>query len=324
MAKSTDRNLLDALTKAYTARARLFHDGVRGAGIDLLIVEIDSIDTSHLVWDRKKFGISDAAFERLQQTGGLPHQIFAHPDIIQSRPHLIAYYRNLVTISKKGISQILVATERFESRKKRDLDPADALGMSRLFNRIISGIVGSTPGYEVQLSRQAILAEIGTELQGTWANRIGKGAARAVEDMLFDYIDRRKLGKRLSKRHYELTNGWRIVFGSEPDVAFIDDRDVTQIAIEIKGSLDVNGAQTRYGETKKSFAKQLKVNPRCHTVYLASCYTDAVVEQIKADGQVRDWFNLTSILYDAQERDHFLERLFHIVSTPSRRRRASR
>jgi len=100
-------------------------------------------------------------------------------------------------------------------------------------------------------------------------------------------------------------------------VAFFDAAGVKQIAIEIKGSLDTAGAQTRYGEAKKSFAKQLQENPRCHTVYLASCFTDAVIRQIRSDGQVREWFNLTSILYDEEERRRFLQRVFHIVSTPA-------
>ena len=31
---------------------------------------------------------------------------------------------------------------------------------------------------------------------------------------------------------------------------------------------------------------------------------------------VREWFNLTSILYDPDERTRFLDRIFHIVNTP--------
>ena len=127
-----------------------------------------------------------------------------------------------------------------------------------------------------------------------------------------------KIGDQQSRGNYRLKNGWSIVFASEPDVAFRNAEGSIQMAIEIKGSLDVAGAQTRYGEAKKSFAKQIDENRRCYTVYLASCFTDAVIEQIKKDGQVRDWFNLTSILYDPEEQDRFLKRLFHIVSIPSR------
>lgn len=264
---------------------------------------------------RRKLGISKEAINRVIEAGGYPHQVFAHPQVIAKRPHLIGYYRNIVTISKKGIGQILFSTERYESGGKK-ITIEDAITICEILNRILSGVIEALPNYTVELSRQAILAEIGTELQGTWANVIGIGAAKAVKGLLGEYIEKEKLGRSLKDGSFKLNNGWTIIFASEPDVAFFDISGVKQIAIEIKGSLDKAGAQTRYGEAKKSFAKQLIENPRCHTVYLASCFTDAVIEQIKQDGQVREWFNLTSILYDESERKRFLNRLFHIVKAP--------
>jgi len=274
---------------------------VRTSKIDLLITEIDSIDGSRLGWTTTDLGVSEEALKRLRAAGGTPHQVFAHPEVIEGRPHLIGYYRNIVTISKKGISQILFSTERYESGRKETMDKIEATRICQTLNRILSAVIEELPNYTVELSRQALLAEIGTELQGTWANTIGQGAARSVRQILSKFIKENDLGD----------------FASEPDVAFFDANGTKQIAIEIKGSLDVAGAQTRYGEAKKSFAKQLADNPRCHTVYLASCFTDAVIDQIKQDGQVREWFNLTSILYDPEERTRFLNRIFHIVKTPA-------
>lgn len=312
-----DSHLLDALTKAYTARAKLFHRETYAAKIDLLIAEIDTIEHVNLHWDKKSLGISETSFARVKKAGGLPHQVFAHPEIITQRPHLIAYYRNLATISKKGISQILFSTNRFESGERRDLKPDDALRMCIVFNQIMSGVIDDIADYSVEVSRKAILAEIGAQLQGTWVNLIGQGATKAVENLLNDYVTRENIGNRVERRQLQLHNGWSVIFGSGPDVAFFDSKGMKQIAIEIKGSLDVAGAQTRYGEAKKSFAKQIAENPRCHTIYLASCFTDAVIDQIRADGQVRDWFNLTSILYDEEERSRFLSKIFHIIHTPS-------
>jgi hypothetical protein len=269
-----------------------------------------------LHWSLEKFRISRTAFNRVKNVGGLPHQVFAHPNLLASRPYLIAYYRNIVAISQKGIAQILFSTKVLEAGRKQSMSEAKALEVATTLNRIISGVIDAIPQYNVALSRQAILAEIGTELQGTWANEIGKGATRAVQNLLAGYVEAEGLGTAPAKGVFRLDNGWTITFAAEPDVAFRDAQGVKQIAIEIKGSLDVAGAQTRYGEAKKSFAKQLAENPRCYTIYLASCFTDAVIEQIKADGQVRDWFNLTSILYDDEERTRFLKRVFHIVHTP--------
>jgi len=312
-----DKNLVAALTKAYIARAKLFHTGVKASKIDLLIGEIDSIDGSRLNWADAELGVSARALALLRQSGGTPHQVFAHPDVIRDRPHLICYYRNIVTISKKGIDQILFSTDIYESGRKESVSGRDARKICQTFNRILSAVIEELPDYSVSLSRQACLAEIGTELQGSWANTIGQGAARAVRGILCEHIEEKDIGSCPEAGDITLNNGWRIAFASEPDVAFFDRDGTKQMAIEIKGSLDVAGAQTRYGEAKKSFAKQLDENPRCHTVYLASCFTDAVIEQIKRDGQVREWFNLTSILYDLSERKRFLNRIFHVVKTPA-------
>ena len=315
--RNADEHLIKALTKAYVARAQLFHAGVRASEIDLLIAEIDSIDDSKLDWSTHDIGVSQEAIARIKQAGGQPHQVFAHPDIIVQRPHLIGYYRNIATISKKGVGQMLFSTETYESKRVNGMSPTDAEKVCRTLNRILSAVIQEVPNYTVDLSRQAALAEIGTELQGTWANTIGKGAALSVRRIFAEHIEKEGLGVCPDTGDLTLNNGWRVVFASEPDVAFFDAAGIKRIAIEIKGSLDKAGAQTRYGEAKKSFSKQLNENPRCHTVYLASCFTDAVIAQIQRDAQVREWFNLTSILYDADEKQRFLDRILHIVRTPA-------
>ena len=311
-----DQHLLQALTKAYTARARLFHKVVAASQVDLLIAEIDISKIARVKWDLESLGITATALARVKKAGGKPHQVFAHPTIVSGRPHLIAYYRNLAAISQKGIAQILFATGKYERDKKARLSEEDAMPLCRTLNRILSGVIDAIPDYRVSVSRQVILAEIGAQIQGTWANMVGQGAAKAVEEIMAAYIEKERLGEHVEAGKFSLLGGWTILFASEPDVAFFDPQGAKRIAIEIKGSLDKAGAQTRYGEAKKTFAKQLAENTRCHTVYLASCFTDAVINQIKADGQVRDWFNLTSILYDEQERRRFLDRIFHIVRTP--------
>lgn len=100
------------------------------------------------------------------------------------------------------------------------------------------------------------------------------------------------------------------MFADEPDVAIRDKKNTLRVAIEIKGSMDKAGAQTRYGEAKKSFGKALKEHGQCETIYLASCFTEAVNEQIKADAQVRKVFNLIEIMDEADKREEFLKEIF--------------
>jgi hypothetical protein len=68
--------------------------------------------------------------------------------------------------------------------------------------------------------------------------------------------------------------------------------------------------QTRYGEAKKSFGKALRENPRCETIYLGSCFTEAVKEQIEQDGQVRRTYNLIDIIDNEAKRNEFMIEIF--------------
>jgi len=190
---------------------------------------------------------------------------------------------------------------------------------------MLSALIDGSSSFKLDLAHQVIIAEIGTEIQGSWVNLIGQGAARNVEEMILQQARRHRwLQKshrtvlragRKRRRQLELflRNGWRIIFSSEPDVAVYDSKGVLRAAVEIKGSMDKAGAQTRYGEAKKSFSKALRENPRCETFYLASCFTQAVLQQIKEDGQVRQVFNLADVLSNVSRRQEFLDELFTYV-----------
>jgi len=227
--RTPDGALLNALARAYAARARLFHNGIVASRIDLLIAEIDSIPDSGLRWNLSAFGITSAALERVKESGALPHQVFAHPALIVERPHLIAYYRNIATVSRKGIGQILFPTESYETRRRKMSLP-DAKRLCRTLNSIIAGVIDAVPDYTVALSRKAIFAEIGAQIQGAWANVVGQGASKEVADLLEKYVQTHGLGRRVSARRFELKEGWTAVFGSEPDVAFLDAAGVVQVA----------------------------------------------------------------------------------------------
>jgi hypothetical protein len=242
--------------------------------------------------------------------------VFANPAVLVQYPLLVAYYRNLVAVSQKGMSQLGANTGRYERNPKSVLTLETALSLCQVLNKVISFVIDSAPGITLSIARDVAFAETGTELQGTWANQIGRGAAKAVEDIFARHLNKNGLGAPEGKHLFKLKNGWTIRFGNEPDVSFKDSQEVERIVIEIKGSLDKAGAQTRYGEAKKTFAKALGRNPRCHTIYLASCFTAAVVEQVRTDGQVRETFNLTSILYDQAEQNRFLHKVFHVINAP--------
>jgi hypothetical protein len=195
--------------------------------------------------------------------------------------------------------------------------------IAETLNRIISSVITDIEGFSLELARDALVAEIGSEIQGTWVNIIGQGAAKAVEEIVKEYALEKEFisstekkdvtvrGKRQKQIHLVLNNEWRIIFSSEPDIAVRDSKDKLKVAIEIKGSMDKAGAQTRLGEAKKSFAKAKSKNAHCLTIYLASCFTDAVLSQLKTDREIDMYFNLIDILLDEKKKQKFLEELFH-------------
>lgn len=312
--KKSNRPFQEALKKGYTARAKLFFQRIQRENVGQLLKRIEGLDVSLIKWDLGLLGIHESAAEKIKKAGLPLHYTFCHPDVLAKYPELIDYYRNLTALSKKGLSQLF--TGQSLNGEERNF------AIARALNEILSAALENCTEFSMDLLRDIICAELGTEIQGTWVNIIGRGAAKIVESLLMDFadekgfirdirLDKKKVGgKRRTEKSMALKNKWRVVFSPEPDVAVYDDMGAIRVAIEIKGSMDKAGAQTRYGEAKKSFGKALKQNPRCETIYLASVYTDAVTEQIHANGQVRKTFDLIDILTNEIAKVAFLDEIF--------------
>ena len=310
-----DKTLQEALRKAYTERAKRFIVGIRERGVEDQMAFLRGPDFSALLWNLPDLGISPKAFEKVVNVGVPAHMVFCHPDILQSNSSTLKYYRNLAALSAKGLGQMAQGLRGAERTRE----------YARVVNAIISSLVEDMKPFALALAQAVIPLEIGAELQGTWVNLIGQGAARQVKKMITDFVDSKSLAskkenvqvqgkKRKTETHIILKNRWTIVFGSEPDVAIRDPRNVLRGAIEIKGSMDRAGAQTRYGEAKKSFGKALAEYAQCETIYLASCFTDSVMEQVRQDAQVRKVFNLVDILANYRKRGEFLDEIFkHLI-----------
>jgi hypothetical protein len=305
--KAVDKALQAALRKAYSERARLFVRGVQQRDVKSLIQYLESL-SGDFEWPKRQLGITEEAFLKVKRAGVAPHLVFCHPSVLEAKRETLDYYRNLAALSKKGLNQIATGLSR-EARTS---------AVVLFLNEIICSIIDEIDHFDLAVARAVIPAEIGAELQGTWVNIIGSGAAKRVREFITVFAQQNNLQqsvetvkiRKASRTVLTLTNGWTIEFGDEPDIAIRNSRRLLVVAIEIKGSMDKAGAQTRYGEAKKSFGKALKENAQCDTIYLASCFTDAVNAQIREDAQVRKVFNLIDILADEPRKKQFLEELF--------------
>lgn len=154
-------------------------------------------------------------------------------------------------------------------------------------------------------------------MAGYWVNSIGLRASQALEQILAIHaaqqgvLDTAATAKLTEKqRGLVLKSGTVLLFGSEPDVECRSKTGELICVIEIKGSADKAGAQTRLGETKKSFTKAKLENPRCHTIFLPSVLTPAVEKQLKTEREIDQVFDLLAILKDEGKRVAFLKELF--------------
>jgi hypothetical protein len=294
------------LAERYLSRAGFYWRRVRDSRFGIWQKQARSASWQNLVWNWSELGISDAAREAADSLGFVPGEVFAHPEILAARPELADYYRLLACLPNKGLAQI-----------KSGAVPLNAIALCRLLNGFLSSLLTTTAKASRESLLNAIFAEAGAEWQGSWVNSIGLQASHAVEQILANYAVEHGLldisaTARLCEKHsgLALRSGTVLLFGSEPDVECRNKKRELICVIEIKGSTDKAGAQTRLGETKKSFTKAKLENPRCHTIFLPSVLTPAVEKQLKTEREIDQVFDLLAILKDEEKRAAFLEELF--------------
>lgn len=163
-------------------------------------------------------------------------------------------------------------------------------------------------------------AEAGSEWQGTWVNQVGELAAQELQMIIVSFakvrrlIDQAKTEARAEEGSIlVLKSGTELRFGSEPDVECRNRKRELICVIEIKGSTDTAGAQSRLGETKKSFTKAKLENSHCVTIFLPSVLTSAVERQLRTERDIDKVFNLLDIFRDKSKRVEFLTELFKFI-----------
>lgn len=294
------------LAARYLSRAGFFWKRVRDARFGEWQKTARDASWQNLTWDWEALRIGDAARQAAQALGFVPSEVFAHPEVINAKPGLVDYYRLLACLPNKGLGQLRPAAAR-----------KDPLALCRLLNGFLSELLPVAARASRESLLNTVFAEAGTEWQGTWVNSIGLQASQALEQVLAGFAAQRGLmdlpaTARLTQKQngFVLKSGTVVLFGSEPDVECRSGSGELMCVIEIKGSADKAGAQTRLGETKKSFSKAKLENPRCHTIFLPSVVTPAVRSQLKTERDIDQVFDLLAILNDEVERNKFLEEFF--------------
>ncbi len=312
-------HLQNELVQRYLKRSSLFWKFSREAKFVRWQKEARNAAWRKLNWDdNKKLGISDKGREAAELLGLIPSEVFAHPEVIKAKPELFEYYRLLSCLSAKGLGQIKKALKL----NKQNIPSEDErlLRLCRLLNEFLSNALARTANTNREGMLRTIYAEAGSEWQGTWVNQIGNLAAQDLALFItsfaraHDLIDAAKTEAAADEGNFlVLKSGNVIRFASEPDVEIRNANKELICVIEIKGSADTAGAQTRLGETKKSFTKAKLANPRCVTIFLPCVLTAAVEKQLSTERDIDKVFNLLAIFKDGEKRRDFLTELFKFI-----------
>lgn len=281
--------------------------------------------------NRAEWGISDSAWSRLLDENEKPENVFCNPSVIQASPRLITYYRCIALLPQKGLQRLATGTQRLEEGKG-NLNAARAIAVSRAINSLVSLLIDSDNNWSLEGARSAALLNLGSQINGSWRNEIGTEGGHRVKQLVLALVLENELAASISMadgsqtppkeieneqlvRSVNLSNGFTIIFSSEPDIAVRDTAGRLTATVEVKYGLDPAGALERYGAAKKSFEAATHENMRVANVYLASCITPEVRRRIAEDRLVNQEFNLTEVLHTAPRRQEFLNYIRRLLET---------
>ena len=324
--KSDEGLLLEAQQASYTERSRFLLRKLRESGFQEWIKRVNVLEPGDYDWlNLEEFGISQRAWEYVEDRGNSACRVFCHPAILINDPPLIGYYRGIAGLSAKGMQSLAFSTVNIEAGRS-PLPKEKAEKAARVLNQITSAIIESDAEYSVADAILLLHTTVGISIDGSWRNAIGVQAAKQVKRMIVEHFANKgeiiaflaKDGQELSKPvptdidkigGFVLTNGYTVLFGSEPDARTVSPAGKVTGVIEIKGGLDPAGALERYGAAKKSFDEALDQDKATRTMYLAACITPTLFERINRDKAVHTVFNLTNVLLEEEERRKFLSEM---------------
>ena len=303
-----------AIREQYRDRSLFLHRSLKSARVDELVKDVSQLSDNDFDWAIEGLGISRDALKRIESKGIRKTTVFCHPGVLCERPELISYYRNIVGLTQKGLSKLAVHTSSYERGVHTSLGEHRALTISNAVNNLMCSILLSDDSFADNDVLRNLVASLGITLDGSWRNKVGEKATREVRSLFHSYLKERGFLKKSTSASLTLAGGTVVRFSSDPDVAILGDDKKLKVAIEVKGGIDEAGALERYGAAKKSFDKARKQNVRVHTIYLASCITQTVRQNIEVDGLVSEIQDLLEVLSNPKKARQFLDDLFeHIV-----------
>jgi XcyI restriction endonuclease len=264
--------------------------------------------------------------QRILATAGIRDEyVFPVPIIIETKPHLIGYYRLILGAPQKTFYKGSTGLGRFKgmeergaiSEKQKALMPAFCRAMARPLAELLRQI----PNITERDLRELPLLTYGSQLQGSDNTQIGKAAMRGVFLAVTEVVQSNIADKAESCLKVKNAAGRTVVItlSQDPDVRieeYVENQVHRKVAIEVKGGTDVSNAHNRAGEAEKSHQKAKKLGfPEFWTIISKE---GGLEVKLRAESPTTNhWFDVGEVLArKGKDWEEFRQRLTATVGLP--------
>ena len=306
MSDQTAKRTEDAVARAVKIARRI------AGGDDLRVRKKIKAFQTKLRYRKRELCIARDAWRHVAEAGIRRRLVFAHPAILKTIPDASVHYRGIALLSLKRVQEIAGAVTTWErSPKTARVTDEKALRVCRLYNAVISSIIVDNTDWTLRDGYRNILATLGITEDGAIRNIIGQEAEEAVKERLIDWARAQGLLDSAetaspSDREWQLVGGVRMLFGSEPDIAF-ERNGALAVLIEVKGGKDPAGALERLGAIKKTFDE---APVSCKNFLIAGVITATMRERL-GEMRVEADFDIDQLLSDDDAWQDFMKEIFH-------------
>ena len=266
-------------------------------------------------YDKRHLCIAKDAWRHVKEAGIKRRQVFAHPDLLKAIPDASLHYQGMALLSLKRVQEIAGSVDSWEnSPDTARVSDEKALRVCRLYNTVISSIILDSADWTLDNGYRNIVATLGITADGSIRNVIGQEAETAVKERLLDWVCAHRLfaeadtGARagIGGGPWRLVGGVRMIYSSEPDIAFKKDGGLAVI-VEVKGGKDPAGALERLGALKKTFDE---TPAGCKNFLVAGIVTSTMRARLREMRMERD-FDIGELLQDGAAWVDFMNEIFH-------------
>lgn len=294
------------------AKSEFFHQKLHEWKMLSVAEAIEAFKGETLKWSLPKLGISQSAWNKVIHRGIKPVTVFAHPEVLMRIPRSTGYYRMLSMVSQKSMARVGLDVNAYETGTARP-DRATAEQIARHLNQIISRLIEfdeEVSAREFDLWRGMAA---GTQAQGSWQNAKGTWAEALVKGLIQRRLRERDwvVTESAGGRQMDLSDGRRVTFGDEPDIAFYKEGQI-QAAVEVKSGIDPAGILERLGAALKSLGRVREENPTAVTILIIpeTSLTDKAQKDLELNRKtITHWFTVEEILKDEAIQKKFFELL---------------